>query len=117
MMDVDDARLFLAQFIDGLVSKRDKATEKETSKISPCSTSQYGLTTYSSDSPSPAKLSFFTAENAKAIFESFDASRKGWISLEQYNAAMNSMLIKHYNREPKGFVEGRIAQDTFLEEW
>eukprot|EP00730_Choanoeca_flexa_P019957 TRINITY_DN9756_c0_g4_i1.p1 TRINITY_DN9756_c0_g4~~TRINITY_DN9756_c0_g4_i1.p1 ORF type:complete len:133 (+),score=16.80 TRINITY_DN9756_c0_g4_i1:26-400(+) len=58
----------------------------------------------------------YNSENAKAVFRTFDPSGKGVITLEQYNTAMNTLMVSSYNREPKGFVEDRVTLDTFVEE-
>eukprot|EP00055_Hartaetosiga_balthica_P010103 m.41980 g.41980 ORF g.41980 m.41980 type:complete len:135 (-) comp7033_c0_seq1:1836-2240(-) len=59
---------------------------------------------------------FFDATNGKAVFQTFDRSQRGFITLDQYNTAMKSQFFSQYNEEPKGYIEGRITLDTFIEE-
>jgi len=68
------------------------------------------------DAPTEALPTFFDANNAKAVFRTFDPSSRGWISMPQYHAAMKSLFFKEYNEEPKGYVESRITMDTFVNE-
>ena len=38
------------------------------------------------DAPTEALPTFFDANNAKAVFRTFDPSSRGWISMPQYHA-------------------------------
>ncbi|EDQ87473.1 uncharacterized protein MONBRDRAFT_33294 [Monosiga brevicollis MX1] len=87
-----DPKAFLSQYLDTLIERRNgKEVEAPVAN-------------------------FFDAENARAVFRTFDASSRGFLTLDQYHAAMGSLLLHNYNREPKGFVEGRILPNTFVEE-
>ncbi|KAI8905631.1 hypothetical protein EDD86DRAFT_241515 [Gorgonomyces haynaldii] len=58
----------------------------------------------------------FTRENLVAVFRCFDVTGKGYISLEQYKEAMETLGAKVYNQKPSGYGLDHITLDTFADE-
>ncbi|KXS10075.1 hypothetical protein M427DRAFT_104319, partial [Gonapodya prolifera JEL478] len=62
-------------------------------------------------------IPFFTRDDLHAIFRTFDATDKGYISTSQYVQAMKVIGAETVaNQNPKGISENRISISSFVEE-
>ena len=52
----------------------------------------------------------------RSVFSMLDITKKGYISLEQYTAAMSSLRVAKYNVKPAGWEFNKISQETFARE-
>ena len=51
--------------------------------------------------------------NVKSLFNLLDPTSKGYVSMSQYQQAMKTLGIKHYNESPAGWEVNQIDFDTF----
>ncbi|KND00904.1 uncharacterized protein SPPG_04004 [Spizellomyces punctatus DAOM BR117] len=62
-------------------------------------------------------LILFTRGDLQALFRIFDVTGRGWITKEQYDAAMKNIgAAEKSNQRPSGVDQNRIRSDTFVEE-
>ena len=54
--------------------------------------------------------------NILSLFGMMDLTKKGHISLEQYNSAMDNLGAVDYNKVPVGAEINKISQETFVRE-
>jgi len=58
----------------------------------------------------------FTDSNISSVFGLLDVTNKGYITLDQYRAALKTLGVKKYNAAPEGSDKDQISLDTFLTE-
>ncbi|XP_072026439.1 EF-hand calcium-binding domain-containing protein 10-like [Amphiura filiformis] len=58
----------------------------------------------------------FDNSNIESVFGMLDPTKKGFISLEQYTQALQTLGCKDFDERPPGSGQDRITQDTFTRE-
>lgn len=61
-------------------------------------------------------LPFFSRVDLIAYYRTLDVVGKGYITLAQYSAALNTIGVSNVNKKPKGYFGDMITMETFLED-
>jgi len=56
----------------------------------------------------------FTDANVSSVFGMLDVTNKGYITLDQYRAALKTLGVKKCNARPDGSDKDQISLETFL---